>query len=343
MTNDDNDDFQYDIPTGAVNFMQLSTAIGAGANPTLQYELQISSNTSGTAFFPPHSINDPGDRQSFYMSLLHSAFGSYRRLGAASRSRHIDPSIIHAASSIFNSSIVINAVSIAFPYIPTIPPVGLLPMYAAFYIPTALSFVLPVYVYSIVLEKNSKILIMMKIVRERPQRVNESRPTASCSRTTCARVMNLQMGLNPWEYRVATALMFYAYYLVIAVVVSIIGLASLTQLLWQTSWVLWILLFAIWGLTQIAFSFFFAALFSRTQPATSTFQRCHINPIQFNPIESMPDNPGVLAVSSYVFAMYIYAISFFVNLLVIPQIDISGIAYWCTSLSALRSSLVTHL
>jgi len=106
-------------------------------------------------------------------------------------------------------------------------------------IPFAFSFMLPVYVHTIVAEKQAKTLEMMKI-----------------------------MGLGMYTYIVINILYFYMLYLIVMFVVCFMGLAFGLPFFTQTIFFSWLFLLLLWGMAQISLAFFLANVFNNQRVAT---------------------------------------------------------------------------
>ncbi|KYQ94390.1 ABC transporter A family protein [Tieghemostelium lacteum] len=178
----------------------------------LSYEIAIETQP----LFKLSNITDPST-YIFASNLLESAFLSY----------------------VFNKTIILLAGGVELPYTQNPPALDMGSLLGSIFYPFALSFLLPLYVYSIVLEKQERL-----------------------------REMCLMMGLkirNYWIVNYLFNLMLYTCALIIVVGISLIfGFAVFTE----TSGFAMFLLLAGWGNAQIALSFFLSTLFQRTRTAT---------------------------------------------------------------------------
>ncbi|KAL2917002.1 hypothetical protein HK105_203434 [Polyrhizophydium stewartii] len=104
--------------------------------------------------------------------------------------------------------------------------------------PFGVSFLLPIFVIMLVQEKETRILIMMK--------------------------MN---GLKPWAYYASQYITLYILFAVSSIIFLAIGYLRKLTLFTLTDTGVLLLLFFIWGHNQIALSFFFTALFNRSRTA----------------------------------------------------------------------------
>eukprot|EP00842_Homolaphlyctis_polyrhiza_P004811 jgi/Hompol1/5330/HPOL_004344-RA len=102
--------------------------------------------------------------------------------------------------------------------------------------PFGVSFLLPIFTLVLVSEKETRILVMMK--------------------------MN---GMKTWSYYLSHYITFYILYAVSVIFFVVPGLAINLSLFTQTSPALLFVLFFLWGHAQIALSLFFSSLFNRTR------------------------------------------------------------------------------
>eukprot|EP01133_Synstelium_polycarpum_P015460 gene15460-18343_t len=141
--------------------------------------------------------------------------------------------------TVYNQSYIINANLYEFPFAITTPKIDIGSLLGGLFYPFALSFLLPLFVFSIVIEKQERLRDMM-----------------------------LMMGLRMRNYWIVTYLfnfLLYAFALVIVVGVSIIFKFSVfTE---GSGFAMFLLLFG-WGNAMITFSFFLSTLFQRTRTAT---------------------------------------------------------------------------
>lgn len=111
-------------------------------------------------------------------------------------------------------------------------------MTATFLYPFAISFALPLYVYQIVLEKQSKLKLLLK-----------------CS------------GVNMLKYWSASFAYDFILWMAIATMFSVGGIILDQNFFMLTDPSIWITLFILWGLCQISFAFFLSTLFTKTKSA----------------------------------------------------------------------------
>ncbi|KAI9224622.1 hypothetical protein BC828DRAFT_402117 [Blastocladiella britannica] len=104
--------------------------------------------------------------------------------------------------------------------------------------PFGISFLLPIFVITLVKEKEDRIQVMM--------------------------VMN---GLKLRTYYMAHALHFYSLHILSTVVFLVTGIAFQLQFFTQTALAVLVCLFIVWGLVQVAMAFFLGALFSKSRNA----------------------------------------------------------------------------
>ncbi|KAN0026827.1 hypothetical protein ACTFIV_007818 [Dictyostelium citrinum] len=107
------------------------------------------------------------------------------------------------------------------------------------FFPFALSFVLPLFMYSIVYEKQEKL-----------------------------RDLSLMMGLKMRNYWIMTFIFNFLTYTVIVVVISFICSVSKVSLFVQGSPFALFLLLLLWGLSMVSFAFFLSTFFKRTRAAS---------------------------------------------------------------------------
>ncbi|KAJ3118141.1 hypothetical protein HDU96_003670 [Phlyctochytrium bullatum] len=104
--------------------------------------------------------------------------------------------------------------------------------------PFGISFLMPIFVITLVREKETRILIMMQ--------------------------MN---GMKPWAYILTQCITFFILYMFSAVFFVAAGLLTQLTLFTMTEMGLLWLLIILWGIAQIALAFFFASLFNKSRIA----------------------------------------------------------------------------
>jgi ABC-type multidrug transport system ATPase subunit len=105
--------------------------------------------------------------------------------------------------------------------------------------PFAVSFLLPTYLYRLVLEKQTKLRVMMRI-----------------------------MGLRDVTYWLVNYVLDFALYCVVAVLFVAIELITRVKFFVETSPLILFWLFFLWGTTQVSLAYFFSSLIRRTRTAT---------------------------------------------------------------------------
>lgn len=118
-------------------------------------------------------------------------------------------------------------------------PAGFAAFIGAWLIPIAMSFLLPVYIYTLVYEKQNRLHEMMRI-----------------------------MGLNMFSYWFINYLFFYAMYVVVMLMIIIVGFACQVPFFIETDFIVWAILLVLWGHAQIALSFLLSTFFNKHRAAT---------------------------------------------------------------------------
>jgi ABC-type multidrug transport system ATPase subunit len=107
--------------------------------------------------------------------------------------------------------------------------------------PFAASFLFPVFIAALAKDKFERHLIMME-----------------------------QNGLNKMTYWIITYIFNYAIYLIIAIIITIVSILWQVRLFTQTSAAILVIVFIIWGHSQVVLGFFFANFFNNPRIATVT-------------------------------------------------------------------------
>jgi hypothetical protein len=109
--------------------------------------------------------------------------------------------------------------------------------------PLSLSLLLPIYMYSIVYEKEEKLIQYMQ--------------------------MN---GMMMWKYWVTNFIFDFGIYIIMVIIFFLFGyfVIDITYFT-KTTWSLQIIIFTGWGLSQIGLAFFWAAFISKAKTASSNF------------------------------------------------------------------------
>ena len=128
--------------------------------------------------------------------------------------------------------------------------------------PFGVSFLLPVFVVSIVKEKEERILIMMKMVFFLSFFLFLNMKSNSI-------FSFLQNGLKSWVYYASEYVHFYILHIFSTAIFIITGIITRLDFFLNTDPGAYVLIFFIWGHTQIALAFFLSAFFSRSRVALS--------------------------------------------------------------------------
>lgn len=238
------------MPTGAVNFQRVLLNGGAGAeNIQLHYEIQVNTKNAGL-MYPNRSLSDAGAEGVTIMASLHSA----------------------VASAALNDNVTITATTASMPYTQYMASIDMGSVMGAIYIPTALGVILPVFVYTLVLEKSTKVYIMQKIY-----------------------------GMHPIKYQAVTYVFDFAIYSVIAIGVTGISIFAGIGVMWKTNPIIYVLLFILWGTSQVSMAFFLATFFK---------------------------SPRTAKIVSYLLGIFGVTLPAEINLLLIPNVNTTGLGYF---------------
>eukprot|EP01100_Stratorugosa_tubuloviscum_P008759 TRINITY_DN3648_c0_g3_i1.p1 TRINITY_DN3648_c0_g3~~TRINITY_DN3648_c0_g3_i1.p1 ORF type:complete len:851 (-),score=271.54 TRINITY_DN3648_c0_g3_i1:91-2613(-) len=158
------------------------------------------------------------------------------------KSRVSSMNLIHQTfvTTIMNSkNWLIHVYEQSLPYVNSPPEADFSSIVATLLYPFAVSFLLPVYAYAIVLEKQDRLREMMKM-----------------------------MGMQMHAFWFVNYVFDFFLYLIVFIALAVISLAFRVRFFTQTSPILLILIFLGWGYTQIGFSILVSTLFSRVRSVT---------------------------------------------------------------------------
>ena len=218
----------WEMPTGVMLFNDIVTN-----NSTLQvnYVLQLQEqpygpisnlNGSQSQMYPNNTVEESEFRLTNYISYISSSLLSIG-LNLTESEKQIE--ILASTESLLQ---------LHWPYIYPAEAVG-----GCSTIPFALGFLLPVFVYLLVLEKKEKHLEMMRI-----------------------------MGLSKSTYWIVNFIFNYCLYLVVLLIVLVLGLIFQITVFYKTNPVVYIILFLLWGFQQNSLAFLFSSLFSEPKAAS---------------------------------------------------------------------------
>ncbi|KAJ8324327.1 hypothetical protein O5D80_006397 [Batrachochytrium dendrobatidis] len=200
------------VPHGGIYFKMVDHA-------KKQYAVNMNIGTNSLLQIA-HNFPSPGDRQLVQLTQLSNAF-----------LRNSDPVKLGHASITQGLRVMPRIVKDPFKSM-------LGNSLASFIYPFAISFLLPMFVIDLVQEKESKVLIMMR--------------------------MN---GLSSTAYYISQYLTFITLYLISAVIFYICGTAYSLSLFVNTAPAVLILVLFLWGNAQVSIAFFLSALFKRSRLA----------------------------------------------------------------------------
>jgi len=206
---------QYQVPTQAFLFEKLDTAAGV-----LHYTLQSPASSDEWAQYYPYTVPwQVDDRNMAMITAVHQAFVNSK----------LPPS----------QEIFINSGALAMQYKKASRIYSGISFFGIWFIPLALGFLLPVFVFTIVVEKQERLIEMMKI-----------------------------MGLSMTSYWVITYLLFLILSLCVVAIITATGAAFLVPFFRVVNPFIYLLLFVLWANAQIALGFFFSTLFNKQRTAT---------------------------------------------------------------------------
>lgn len=207
------------IPTGAYVFQYFDTDI-SGNNASLKYTLISGLQASG---FQKLSVPvSDAVKRSVLINAIHDAFlKTVLNIYPNSPQLHLINAEVRTMPYNLQTSFDIATIlsTVMFPF--------------------ALSFLLPVFVYHLVMEKQGRLREFMKI-----------------------------MGMKTSLYWCITFFFDYVLYLGVIVIFITGGLIWELRFFMTISSIVYILLFVLWGFALIALSFFVSAFFNKTRPAT---------------------------------------------------------------------------
>eukprot|EP01132_Coremiostelium_polycephalum_P003972 gene3972-4968_t len=195
------------LPMCSLNFQEFSVDQRA-----LNYTIAIETQD----IFRFRNISDPSI-YIFSMNVLQSAFLQY----------------------VMSIDITIYSGGWELPYLQTPPSFDIGSLLGGLFFPFSLSFLLPLFVFSIVLEKEKRL-----------------------------RDMCLMMGLRMRNYWIVTYIFNYLLYFCALFIVVGVGMMFGFSVFLRSSWFAMFLLLFGWGHSMITFSFFLSTIFSRTRTAT---------------------------------------------------------------------------
>eukprot|EP00211_Chloroparvula_japonica_P005241 CAMPEP_0119123880 /NCGR_PEP_ID=MMETSP1310-20130426/3669_1 /TAXON_ID=464262 /ORGANISM="Genus nov. species nov., Strain RCC2339" /LENGTH=910 /DNA_ID=CAMNT_0007113751 /DNA_START=377 /DNA_END=3109 /DNA_ORIENTATION=+ len=181
-------------------------------------------------------------------------------------------------------------------------------LFALFMLPLGLSFLLPVFVYQVVNEKQEKLRAMM-----------------------------IMMGLQMRNYWAVNYLFNYLMYLVVVLLVFGVGLAFGLRIFTQSSPLILIISFVLWGFAMVSFGILFSSFFSSARTATIVSYLVVIasvilsNTLNFtSDFESLP-NPILLFYAPFAFFRIIFVLGLNCSVGLCPGTDELGdqfLALW---------------
>eukprot|EP01116_Phalansterium_solitarium_P003056 TRINITY_DN1353_c0_g1_i1.p1 TRINITY_DN1353_c0_g1~~TRINITY_DN1353_c0_g1_i1.p1 ORF type:complete len:911 (+),score=324.01 TRINITY_DN1353_c0_g1_i1:92-2824(+) len=207
----------YKMPTSGIIFDGFSTDGGAvELNVTIQLTLQE---------YNDYTLQFPG-------------FSEYPYTYFADTLHQLSRGLIRFFRPNFNTTIDSGSIDMYAPW-NSFSPQALAAFIGCWLLPIAFSFLSPVYIYTLVYEKQQRLLEMMRI-----------------------------MGLTMVSYWFINYMFFYALYVAVIVMIIIIGYACEVAFFSETGVIVWLLLLFFWGHAQIALSFLMSTWFNKHRPAT---------------------------------------------------------------------------
>eukprot|EP00698_Gefionella_okellyi_P026217 TRINITY_DN9910_c0_g1_i1.p1 TRINITY_DN9910_c0_g1~~TRINITY_DN9910_c0_g1_i1.p1 ORF type:complete len:919 (-),score=142.57 TRINITY_DN9910_c0_g1_i1:87-2843(-) len=252
-------DAYYELPTGllvfsSVNGSQLQLSYTARVNDDPDYirmpRIPTSEYLNSAAASDAFHVNSAAASDAFYMKseVIKEGVGSV--VGAdpfaflhsgvnVTLPRAILMSSLHNALTTLWKGVNIEAYLSGFPFTLQPPALVVLDLLGFALYPYALSFLLPVLLYSLVLERENKILGLMNAV-----------------------------GLKMSAYWISHFIFCFFLYALVAAVFMIFGFAFQVRFFTQSSIILLLMLLVLWGFAIISLAMMISNVFSRTRTAT---------------------------------------------------------------------------